>query len=297
MGQPLVTIITPSLNQGRFIEATIRSVFEQDYDAIEHRIYDGGSTDETVAILERYRDRLQIVSGPDGGQAAAINRGLGEARGEIVAWLNSDDVYLPGAVSAAVAYLAGHPACAAVYGEAVYINAAGEIIGRYPTGPVSRLREGCYICQPAMFMRRSAVAAVGYLDPQLRFCMDYDLWLRLASRYPIAHITADLAGSRLHRTAKTVSQQLAFHREVVGMTCRRLGAAPLSWLYGYAELLIRDRLARDPSGGGRIAVRLLATALSAALAARYHRRLDRADVRLMIERLWRSESRASPPEV
>lgn len=281
--RPLVTVVTPSLNQGPFIEDTIRSVIEQRYEPIEYCIYDGGSTDETQRILRRYRERVRIVIAADGGQADAINRGFRSARGEIVAWLNSDDVYLPGAIASAVSYLRAHPSCAMVYGDAYYIDASGQRLGRYPTGPVAGLAEGCCICQPATFMRRDAVSAVGYLDPSLRFCMDYDLWLRLAGGYQVDHLPRLLACSRLHPGAKTIAHQLDFHREVVRMTHRRLGAAPIPWLYGYAGLLVEQRLGTLPT-----TARALASVLvTGGLAVRYHRRLRRSDLRLAWRR-WRS---------
>jgi glycosyltransferase involved in cell wall biosynthesis len=240
---PLVTIITPSLNQGRFIEGTIRSVLAQNYTPVEHRIYDAGSTDETPAILARYRDRVQAVIAPDRGQADAVNRGFREAQGEIVGWLNSDDVYLPGAISTAVAYLMAHPACAMVYGNGYHIDAQGNRLDDYPTGPIVGLRDRCGICQPTTFMRLETVAAVGYLDSELHYCMDYDLWLRLAARYEVGQIPAYLACTRLHADCKTVADRFPMMRETVLMTYHRLGATPLFYLYGYANLLVTERLA------------------------------------------------------
>lgn len=277
---PLVSIITPSFNQGRFIETTIRSVLEQDYAAIEHLVFDAQSTDGTAEVLSRYADRVHAVVAPDAGQADAINRGLRSARGEIVAWLNSDDVYEPGAISRAVHHLITHPQHAMVYGEARYIDADGNDLGPYPTKPVAYLTQGCYICQPATFMRRQAVATVGYLDASLQYCMDYDLWLRLARCFAIGQVSDTLACSRLHPDAKTVAQQLAFHREVVHMTHRRMGATPLAWLHGYANRRVRQRWpALSPPLHS--AATLAATV---ALATRYHRRLSRDDFAY----LWRT---------
>jgi glycosyltransferase involved in cell wall biosynthesis len=282
VSSPLVTIITPSLNQGRFVEATIQSVVAQDYAPIEHCVYDAGSTDETHDILRRYADRLRVTIAADRGQADALDRGFREARGEFVAWLNSDDVYLPGAVTTAVGHLMAHPDWAMVYGEANYIDAAGAVIGRYPTGPIGRLNEGCPVCQPAAFMRRRAVADVGGIDPRLQYCMDYDLWLRLAARYEIGSVRDVMACSRLHAGAKTVAQTLPFLREIVHMTHHRLGATPLKWLYGYANALVRDRLGlQGPRGPGRLLRIVAAAALTAALAVRHHRRVTVADLRLL----------------
>jgi glycosyltransferase involved in cell wall biosynthesis len=274
--QPLVTIVTPSFNQGQFIEATIQSVLAQDYAPLEYLVYDAGSTDGTPAILARYRDRLHAVSRPDRGQADAINQGLRAARGEIVAWLNSDDLYLPGAIAAGVRHLTSHPEQAMVYGEARYVDAEGRPIGPYPTAPIARLREGCHICQPATFLRARAIATVGYLDPSLQYCLDYDLWLRLAACFQIGYLSHELACSRLHRGAKTIAHRRAFHREVVQMTHRRLGAAPLPWLYGFALLCVRDRFGeRDRRVEGT-----LAAGLTLALTLRYHPRPTRDDVRV-----------------
>lgn len=276
---PLVSIITPSFNQGRFIETTIRSVLEQDYAPIEYLVFDAESTDNTADVLARYADRLHAVVARDAGQADAINRGLRRARGEIVAWLNSDDVYLPGAIASAARYLKQHPRDVMVYGEGRYINADGGRIAAYPTKPVAHLTQGCYICQPTTFMRRQAVATVGYLDASLQYCMDYDLWLRLTRCFSVGYLPQELACSRLHADAKTVAQQLAFHREVVHMTHRRLGATPLPWLHGYATRLVQQRWPQASTSLRHAA----SVAATVALAARYHRRFSRDDLAV----LWR----------
>jgi glycosyltransferase involved in cell wall biosynthesis len=290
--RPLVTIITPSLNQGAFIEETIQSVLQQDYEPIEYLIYDGGSTDGTQEILARYENRARIFIGSDGGQAEAINRGLREARGEVVAWLNSDDTYEPGAVSAAVDYLGAHPRCAMVYGDGWHIDSAGRTIGPYPTAPAAELQIFCVVCQPAAFMRREAVEAVGFLDPSLEFCLDYDLWLRLAARYDLDHVPRFFARSRLHPDSKSVSQQLPFMREIVHMTHRRIGRAPLVYLYGYANmwLLSHRGCERLPNPLRR----LVTTVLTGCLALRYHRRLDRAELRHAIARAVEVSRRQMP---
>src|SRR5256885_13506552 len=129
-GTPLVSIVTPSFNQGQFIEDTIRSIAAQDYPRIEHIVCDGGSNDDTIAILERYKraGRLTYTSGRDGGQAAAINSGFARARGDIVTWLNSDDVYVfTDTVSAIVHAFAAHPEVDFVYGDFLEIDAENEV--------------------------------------------------------------------------------------------------------------------------------------------------------------------------
>jgi glycosyltransferase involved in cell wall biosynthesis len=153
---PLVSVITPCLNMGEFLEETIQSVLSQDYPHIEYIVMDGGSTDRTLQILEKYKDRLCYKSRPDRGTADAVNRGFALSEGAFFAWLSADDTYLPSAVSAAVRALTDNPQAGAVYGEAWWVDASGKTIARYPTRPFDRelLGEECFICQPATFIRR-----------------------------------------------------------------------------------------------------------------------------------------------
>lgn len=280
--RPMVTVVTPSLNQGRFIEATIQSVLAQDYEPVEHLIFDAGSTDETHSILARYEGRIRTVIAADDGQADAINRGFRAAAGTIVTWLNSDDVFEPGAIRTAVEYLEAHPRCAMVYGKGHHIDAEGHFLDPYPTAPPSELEMFCVVCQPASFLRLDAIETVGYLDPHLRYCMDYDLWLRLREQFEIAYIPVDLARSRLHPDAKSVSQQLDFMREIIGMTVRRIGRTPLVYLYGYANLLVCERFRGHPLPTPLR--RLAAGALTAAFALRYHRRPRIGELRHAVRR-------------
>ena len=242
MPPPLVSIVTPSLHSAEFLEETIGSVLAQDYPHIEYLVMDGGSTDGTLAILERYRDRLQFVSAPDRGAADAINRGFERARGDILAWLGADDLYLPGAVAAAVAGLLAEPA-AAVYGEGYWIDEGGKRLGRYPTvtpyTPAMFSRE-CSICQPACFMRREAARAVGFLDASLESAFDYDLWIRLSRLYPFRAIPVYLACSRMHRRNKSLGQKRRMFEESIQLLRRHYGYVPVPWVYGYVSFL-RDR--------------------------------------------------------
>jgi len=238
--RPLVSIVTPSFNAAEFLEETIRSVLAQDYPRIEYLVMDGGSTDGTREILERYRGRLQFVSAPDGGAADAINRGFRKARGEILAWLGADDLYLPGAVSAAVAALREDPAAGVVYGEGYWIDEAGRTLGRYPTvAPYDpgMFRLGCPLCQPAAFMRRKAVEAVHGLDSSLQSAFDYDLWIRLARLYPFHAIPRHLAQSRMHSRNKSLGQKQRMFEECIQLLCRHYGYVPVAWIYGYVSFL------------------------------------------------------------
>lgn len=272
MPSPLVSIITPSFNQARFLAAALDSVVAQDYVPIEHLVFDGGSTDGSVDILHRYRERIDVVIGPDGGQADAVNRGLAAARGEIIGWLNSDDFYYPGAVRAAVEYMTANPDCAVLYGDAAYVDESGVMLEAYPTGEPQDLRYGCFICQPAVFFRRSAIETSGPLDASLRYALDYDLWLRMARRFRFHRISGVLAASRLHPAAKSVAEQLAARGEAVVVTRRHLGATPLPCLYGYADLRARQWLGspEDDRLAAGYAVRLASIATTAVLALRYH---------------------------
>ncbi|NJC95282.1 MAG: glycosyltransferase [Anaerolineae bacterium] len=205
---PLVSIVTPSFNHARFIEATMRSVLTQDYPRIEYMVVDGGSDDGTVDIIRKYADRLAWwVSEKDKGQTDAINKGFARAGGDILAWLNSDDTYEPGAVSAAVAYLQEHPEVGMVYGDCNFINEQGNVIGKFNAAQTDyRLRRQGYvhIPQQTMFFRAGLWKQVGPLDPSFYFAMDYDLWTRIAARTQIQYVPQTWANFRIHTSGKTI---------------------------------------------------------------------------------------------
>jgi glycosyltransferase involved in cell wall biosynthesis len=235
-------VITPCLNAVRFLEDTVQSVLAQDYPQIEYLVMDGGSTDGTLDILQSHKGLLTYVSTPDKGAADAINKGFARTRGEIVAWLNADDAYLPGAVRRAVEALAVNPEAGAVHGEGYWTNTGGNVLRRYPTVPcdVAVLGRECCICQPACFIRREAVEAVGLLNDRLRASFDYDLWIRLAKRYRLAHIPEYLATSRMHRENKTLGQRRTVFMESMALLERHYQYVPVRWVYGYLSFL-RDQ--------------------------------------------------------
>lgn len=204
----LISIVTPSYNQGRYIEETIQSVLSQDYPQIEYLIFDGGSTDQTLDILRKYEHRLAgWVSEKDQGQTDAINKGFAKANGEVLAWLNSDDTYEPGAISAVIDYLQQNPEVGMVYGDCNYINETGKVIGKFNAAQTSYrlLRRGyTHIPQQTMFFRAELWKEVGPLDPSFYFAMDYDLWTRLAARTAIRYVPQTWANFRLHTSGKTV---------------------------------------------------------------------------------------------
>lgn len=207
---PLVSIITPSFNQARYLEATINSVLGQDYPRIEYIIVDGGSTDGSLDLIKKHEGRLGWwISEQDKGQTDAINKGFNRASGEILAWLNSDDTYHPGAVSAAVKYLNENPDVAMVYADCDFINEQGNVIGKFNSAQTDlrRLREGyVHIPQQTMFFRAKYWKELGPLDPSFYFAMDYDLWTRIAARAPIKYLAGQTwANFRIHTSGKTTS--------------------------------------------------------------------------------------------
>lgn len=265
METPLVTIVTPSLNQGQFIRATIESVLAQDYPSIEYLIMDGGSTDETTAIAAEFARRLKFVSEPDRGQASAINKGFRQARGEIIAWLNSDDILLPGAVSKAVRALTAHPEAAAVYGEGYRLDEDGRNLGRFPfTEPFNLwklVHLVDYVLQQSLFMRRDAVAEAGYLDETLRYTLDWDLLIRLGKRRPLHYTPEFLGAIREHPSAKSFAGGAERLREIASLFRQHTGseAAPGVQLYSLERWRRRwwsapfagrraDRLRREAQG-------------------------------------------------
>ena len=207
---PLVSIVTPSFNQASYLEETICSVLEQDYPNIEYMIVDGGSTDGSAEIIEKYADKLAWwVSEADKGQTDAINKGFGRAKGRILAWINSDDTYEPGAVSAAVKYLQEHPEVGMVYADCNFIDEDGHVIGKFGAAQTDyrHLRQGyVHIPQQTMFFRAELWHALGPLDPSFYFAMDYDLWVRIASRAKIKYLPGQVwANFRIHTSGKTIA--------------------------------------------------------------------------------------------
>jgi cellulose synthase/poly-beta-1,6-N-acetylglucosamine synthase-like glycosyltransferase len=210
LSRPLsISIVTPSLNQAGTIEETIRSVQDQDYSDFEHYVIDGGSNDGTVDILERHQDLLWI-SEPDRGQSHAINKGMHRARGDVVAYLNADDCYRPGAFSA-VARAFADPYCYVLVGRCDIIDPKGDVIGVFEPQLDSQedlLRwwqwgDGFCLPQPAMFWRRAAMEAVGLFDPTFDMAMDLEMWMRLAKMFPFTLTETTLAAYRQTPETKT----------------------------------------------------------------------------------------------
>lgn len=205
---PLVSIITPSFNQAEYLEATIQSVLTQDYPRIEYIVIDGGSTDGSVDVIQKYQSSLAFwVSEQDKGQTDAINKGFNRAKGDILAWINSDDTYNPKAVGEAVLYLIENPDVAMVYADCDFIDEQGRVIGKFASRQTDykKLRQGyVHIPQQTMFFRAKYWKEVGPLDPSFYFAMDYDLWVRIAARAPIKYLPGRTwANFRIHTSSKT----------------------------------------------------------------------------------------------
>lgn len=213
---PLVTIVTPSFNQAQFLETTIQSVLNQDYPNVEYIVIDGDSTDGSVDIIQKYEAQITHWSSePDRGQAHAINKGLKLAKGEIVAWLNSDDVYLPGAISGAVAALQSDPNAGMVCGDGLMVDSQLRLLDRhyYRALSVVDLLRFEVVLQPATFMRRTALTAVGYLNDNYQLILDHELWVRIASQFSVLHVPSFWALERTHAQAKTIAQAASFVEE------------------------------------------------------------------------------------
>lgn len=266
--EPLVSIVTPSFNMGRFLEETIRSVIEQDYPNIEYLIMDGGSTDGTLEILKRYENEVRFVSSPDAGQADAVNRGFRLTRGSIFAFLNADDTYLPGAIAAAVRAFRENPDAGVVYGNAWHVAEDGSRISPYPVEAFDsrRLNRRCFICQPAAFIRRDVFEASGMLNPSLRFALDYDLWIRISRCRQMKKIDDFLATSRIHTENKTMRQMGSALRETIEVLRSHYGYVPCNWLYGY----VYNRLTGKPLVFQPAGFSPLSACYSIALGARYN---------------------------
>jgi len=243
VNSPIISIVTPSFNQVNFLRQTIESVLSQDYPNLEYIIIDGGSTDGSPDIIQDYADQLAYwESLPDKGQTDAINKGFAKATGKYLAWLNSDDVYQPGAVAEAVAYLEAHPDVGMVYGDCTFIDAQGEKIGTFPAAQTDyqRLRRGyVHIPQQAAFFRQDLWQQVGPLDPSFFFAMDYDLWVRLAKEAPLVYLPGrDWASFRLHGEAKTIAADAKCWPEMLKVHFREGGSwlSPIVLKYGLRRI-------------------------------------------------------------
>jgi glycosyltransferase involved in cell wall biosynthesis len=209
---PLVSIVTPTFNQCRFVRDTIESVLEQSYSRVEYLVIDDGSTDGTPQILAEYTGRIEWESQPNMGQTPTINKGWQRSRGEIVTWLNSDDTLLPGALEKIVAYFGEHPEVDIVFGDTIFTDENGTPIERSKSRGVFDYQTFVAECdnpipQPSAFIRRRVVDQTGFLDPHYYYFMDWDFWLRAGLKHKIAYLPEPLSTYRLHSESKTIAQE------------------------------------------------------------------------------------------
>jgi glycosyltransferase involved in cell wall biosynthesis len=217
---PKISLITPSLNQGQYIKQTIHSVLSQDYLNIEYIVVDGCSTDNTIDVLKNFSGKIRWVSEKDNGQTDAINKGLRMASGDIVGYLNADDLLLPGTLSRVAQLFTENPEAMWVTGQCRIIDEDGGEIRRLITAyknvwlrfhSRSSLIVTDYISQPSTFWRASVISDLGYLDETLHYAMDYEYWLRLYAKYPLVFIPEYLAAFRIHTQSKNTN---AGHKDV-----------------------------------------------------------------------------------
>jgi glycosyltransferase involved in cell wall biosynthesis len=216
-----IAVVTPSYNTARYIGTAIRSVLDQSFQNFDYVVMDGGSTDGTIDILRSFGDRIRWVSEKDQGQADAIRRGFERTTGDILAWLNSDDLLNPGTFQTVAEFFASHPEVDVVYGDASYVDADGNHVARCahiePFSPRRLLHYSDFIVQPAAFFRRSAYDAVGGINPRWHWAMDYDLWIRLAQKHRFAYVRTELARYRWLADNKTATGGLGRIDEITEM--------------------------------------------------------------------------------
>lgn len=228
---PRISVVTPSFNQARFVEATLRSVLGQGYPNLEYIVVDGGSSDGTVEVLERYRPFLSsLLIEPDNGQSDAIAKGFERATGDIQGWLNSDDELAPGTLRAVGEFFRDHADVDVLYGDVALIDAEGVLIREVPAAEFhfkTLLLDHPVVPQQGAFWRRRAYCMAGGLDRSLRFCMDFDLWVRLhQSGAHFARLRRVLGKFRLHGEAKTALLTEVHRDEHASIVCRVLGRDP-----------------------------------------------------------------------
>jgi len=235
---PRVTIVTPSYNQAAYLEQTICSVLDQGYENLEYFVVDGGSTDGSQAIIEKYASRIDWwVSETDLGQAEAINKGFTRATGDYIAWINSDDLYQPGAILSAVKTLEDHPRACMAFGDVLSIDAEGHPFNLMTYGDWTLKDLMCFniIGQPGVFMRRSDQLKAGLLDLSYRFLLDHHLWLRVAQYGEMVYVPQTWASARIHAKAKNVALARGFGQEAYQL------AAWMPYQPGLADLYKKNR--------------------------------------------------------
>lgn len=292
-----ISIVTPSRNQGRYLDETIASVLGQAGDfLLDYIVVDGASTDDSVDVLRRYERQLQSadcpvrcrgirfrwLSEPDRGQSEALAKGLRMATGELLGWLNSDDTYLPGALTTACSVFSSVPDCSVVYGKANYIDESGKYLGQYPTEPFSdeRLVVVNFIAQPSVFFRRKTLEQVEGPNTDLHYVMDYDLWLRMSKVGIFRYVESSLSNYRLHAESKTIAPKHALEnaRECLQVVRQHAHWAPANRVYEFCSQWLRANLS-SPTLNRQPATAILTLPIALAKYLAMNRGIRLADVR------------------
>lgn len=232
---PKISVIMPTFNQANFIKESIDSVLKQHYSNLELIVMDGGSTDKTIDILRKYGSKLIWKSQRDKGQTDAINKGLKMATGDILAYLNSDDLYEADALKKVANFFINNPKKQIIHAKGKYIDGKGDYLEDYPSAIVNRetMFYECNICQPTVFFRRQVYEKIGQFNIKCRNAMDYEYWLRVLNYYPITFVNEYLAKYRLHTGSKTVSLQPAIYKELIKISKKQFGKVSYNWILGY----------------------------------------------------------------
>lgn len=243
---PLVSIVTPSFNQGHFLERTLNSVFRQGYPNIEYQVVDGGSTDNSIQVLNQSQGKIRWVSEKDSGYPEAVNKGFQKCTGKYLMWLPSDDMlYSDNSISQLV-NAAEEQNADVVFGDAFYIDQNDRLMGHYRTECYTpeRLREWCLICQPATLFKADLFKKIGGLDQSFRCISDYDLWLRMSEAgAKFVRIGAPISCYRIHGDSLTVKQKNISYREIFDLQLRRYKTVRRPWVLGaFKEVVLQQNL-------------------------------------------------------
>jgi glycosyltransferase involved in cell wall biosynthesis len=239
-----ITVVIPSYNQGEFVADSIRSVIRQKYPTVQIIVQDGGSTDGTLDVLRAY-ENVEWYSGPDEGQSDAIIKGFAKSKYDWITWLNSDDIQTNDALWKIDAAVSQQPDVDVIVGNGHYMDREGKFLRPYPRIDLSRgsdiksaMFEGGYLAQPSAYFRRTKYDAVGGINKSLRFCMDYDLWCRLAlADLKFAAVEDDISGNRWHEGTKTSSQHLNLLAEVCATQTRLFGKVSVYYAQNLSDSL------------------------------------------------------------
>ena len=252
-----ISIVMPSLNQANFIAESLESIFSQAVEDLEVLVIDGMSTDGTIDVLRafqaKYPTQIKWISSKDSGPAEAINKGFKAASGEIVGWLNSDDLYSKVTLQKVLEFFKKNRAKSVVYGHGDHIDEHGNFISQYPTkqpkSAIEEFMEGSFICQPTLFFRKSILDQVGYLDPSLKLSFDFDWWIRFFKAIPnqIGFINETLAYSRLHASCLTKKQRKTVAVEGMRVVKRHFDEVPSTWALTYIDEICEQHPFTDDS--------------------------------------------------